>query len=95
MRYELVRPGLDKIVVTTMGTEDSRLQEPVPQLRPIPSVLPIAIALRAFVGGSFASPVLLSNDFRWNRGMRNSSNLLILRLVSSTFTAPTISLTVS
>lgn len=64
IRVQYQRVPSSRFVVSTMGTEDSRLQEPVlSYTRFIRNFKPVANYEKA-VGGSYANPILINNEFR-------------------------------
>ena len=64
IRVQYQRTPVSKFIVTTMGTEDSRLQEPLLNYTRFLRFFKATAAYQKAIGGSFETPVLLKNEFR-------------------------------
>lgn len=64
IRVQYQRSPINKFIVSTMGTEDSRLQEPILNYIRFTRFFKAVAAYQKATGGSFDSPSLLKNEFR-------------------------------
>jgi uncharacterized protein (DUF1800 family) len=64
IRVQYIRSPVNRFVVTTMGTEDCRLQEPVLNYTRFTRFFKATSQYQRATGASFASPTVVNNQFR-------------------------------